>query len=149
MVVELLGRVAGGQGRRVEARERARDEVVAQVADRVDGPLADWVAADRNRDLDHVARLARRDGRLAEHGPTRELGLEPSDAGAQLPRRRVTGDRDLDGIGRLAGKLLTQQHVALLGLEAVGQRAPPLRTRLEPEDRHCQRNEEARAEHEA
>ena len=149
VVVELLGRVAAHVHLGVDPGERARDDLAAQLADGLDRPLAVRIARDRNRDAGDRARLVRLDGRLPEDRAARELLLEPGQSALHGRPADVPGDRDLDRLGRLLRKLLAEQEVALLRLEAVGQRRRPRGARVEREHRRREREQQAGGEHEA
>ena len=61
----------------------------------------------------------------------------------------VSGDGDLDRLGRFLRKLLAEEEVALLRLEAIGQRRGPGGARVEREHRGRKREQQADGDDEA
>jgi hypothetical protein len=149
VVVELLGGVAADVHLRVQAGESARDGVAAQLAHGLDRRLAVWVPSDRHRDAGDRASLVRLNGRLPEDRAARKLLLEPGQSAFHGGPADVSGDRDVDGLGRLPRKLLAEEEVALLRLEAVGQRRRPRGARVERENRRGEHDKQAGGEDEA
>ena len=149
MVVELLGGVAADVHLGVDLRERTRGNLAAQLADGRDRALAVWIRRDRNRDAGDRAGLVRLDGRLAEDRAAGELLLELGQSAFHGRFTDLPGDGDLDRLGRLLRELLSQEEVALLRLEAVGQRARPRGARVECEHGCGEREQQAGGEHEA
>ena len=75
--------------------------------------------------------------------------LEPGQSAFHGGPADVSGDRDVDRLGRLLRKLLAEEEVALLRLEAVGQRRRPRGAGVEREHRGREREQQAGGEHEA
>ena len=149
VVDALRGRSADEHGR-LELAERLRDQVGAQVADRRGrlGPVR--VAGDRNRDQDGVAAV--RDG-SAWPGRTHP-GRQGSRVSSAIAVRTgaeddVALDDDLGGIDAGAGEVAVQRVEALLGREAVGQRAQPREARVDREHGQSEREQERRRRDEA
>ena len=82
-------------------------------------------------------------------GAARELLLEPGQSAFRGRPADVSGDRDVDRLRRLLRKLLAEEKVALLRLEAVGQRRRARGTGVEREHGGREREQQAGGEHEA
>src|SRR4029453_9122847 len=149
VVVELLGRVAAHVHLGVSANESMGYGLTSQLADGIDRALSIWIAHDRNHDAGDPAGLVRLDGRLPENRAARKLLLEPGHSGFHGGPTDVSGDRDLDRLGRLPRELLAEQKVALLRLEAVGQSRRPRGPRVEREHRTREGEQQACGDHKA